>query len=235
MSGDRGTALRAIAGDVASHVKGGSTVGLGSGSTVAGILPELVALLRVRGVEDVAWVPTSLQIQMVAEGLDLKIAPIPRGSIPVVLDGADQVDSQLNLIKGGGGALLREKVLLKATENPMIVADERKFAERLCIGGVRIPVEVAPFARVAVGSALKRIGADVQIRVDQRGYPAYSENGNIFLDALFEPVKDPPTLEAMIRGLPGVVEAGIFTLAPLTVYKIQSQGGFQKLSRTNLL
>lgn len=215
--------------ELAAGIKDGDVVGLGSGSTVARLLPAMVKEMRDRGVEAV-WVPTSLQIQLVALELSLKTAPLTTARVAKVVDGADQVDVKLNMIKGGGGALLKEKVLLSSTRNAAIVADEKKFAQKLCMNDVRVPVEVTPFAREAVVSRLKLAGSrDVRIRLDQRGYPSYSENGNLLMDALFEPLEKPEALEHELVAIPGVVEVGIFVIRPITVYKIRPDGSYSPL------
>jgi len=204
-------------------------VGLGSGSTVARLLPVMVKDMRERGVEAV-WVPTSLQIQLVAMELSLRTVPLTTPNVVKVVDGADQVDGKLNMIKGGGGALLKEKVLLSSTKNAAIVADEKKFAEKLCMNDVRVPIEVTPFARETAASRLKKEGSkDVRIRLDQRGFPAYSENGNLLMDALFAPLERPEQLERDLVAIPGVVEVGIFVIRPITVYKIRPDVGYQAL------
>jgi len=216
--------------ELASGIKDGDIVGLGSGSTVARLLPVMVKDMRSRGVEAV-WVPTSLQIQLVAQELSLRVAPLTSPSVVKVVDGADQVDGKLNLIKGGGGALLKEKVLLSSTKNAAIVADEKKFAEKLCMNDVRVPVEVTPFARETVASRLRKAGSkDAKIRLDQRGYPCHSESGNLLIDALFSPVERPEQLERELKAIPGVVEAGIFVIRPITVYKIKSDGAYEAKS-----
>jgi ribose 5-phosphate isomerase A len=213
--------------DLASGIMDGDSVGLGSGSTVARLLPVMVKDMRSRGVEAV-WVPTSLQIQLVAQELSLRVAPLTSPNVVKVVDGADQVDGKLNLIKGGGGALLREKVLLSSTKNAAIVADEKKFAEKLCMNDVRVPIEVTPFARETVVSRLRAAGSkDSKIRLDQRGYPCYSENGNLLMDALFGPVERAEQLERELKAIPGVVEAGIFVIRPITVYRIRADGGYE--------
>jgi ribose 5-phosphate isomerase A len=213
--------------ELASGIEDGDIVGLGSGSTVARLLPVMVKDMRGRGVEAV-WVPTSLQIQLVAQELSLRVAPLTSPNVAKVVDGADQVDGKLNLIKGGGGALLKEKVLLSSTKNAAIVADEKKFAEKLCMNDVRVPVEVTPFARETVASRLRKAGSkDAKIRLDQRGYPCYSENGNLLMDALFGPVERPEQLERELKAIPGVVEAGIFVIRPITVYKIRPDGAYE--------
>ncbi len=216
--------------DLASGIKDGDVVGLGSGSTVARLLPVMVKGMREKGVEAV-WVPTSLQIQLVAQELSLRVAPLTSPNVVKVVDGADQVDGKLNLIKGGGGALLKEKVLLGNTKNAAIVADEKKFADKLCMNDVRVPIEVAPFARETVTSRLKRAGGkDVKIRLDQRGYPSYSENGNLLMDALFAPLERPEAVERDLKMIPGVVEVGVFVIRPITVYKIKPDGGYEAKS-----
>jgi ribose 5-phosphate isomerase A len=215
--------------ELASGIEDGDVVGLGSGSTVARLLPVMVKDMRERGVEAL-WVPTSLQIQLVATELSLRTGPLTTPNVVKVVDGADQVDGKLNMIKGGGGALLKEKVLLSSTKNAAIVADEKKFAEKLCTNDVRVPVEVTPFARETVASRLKKEGSiDVRIRLDQRGFPAYSENGNLLMDALFAPVERPEKLERDLVAIPGVVEVGIFVIRPITVYKIRPDGGYVAL------
>jgi len=215
--------------ELAAGIKDGDVVGLGSGSTVARLLPVMVKDMRDRGVEPL-WVPTSLQIQLVALELSLRTVPLTTPNVVKVVDGADQVDAKLNLIKGGGGALLKEKVLLSSTKRAAIVADEKKFAEKLCMHDVRVPVEVTPFARETAASRLRKSGSkDIRIRVDQRGYPSYSENGNLLMDALFEPIERPEELERELIAIPGVVEVGIFVIRPITVYKIRPDGGYEAL------
>jgi ribose 5-phosphate isomerase A len=186
--------------------------------------------MREKGVE-ATWVPTSLQIQAVAQELKVRVGPLTSPEIVKVVDGADQVDSRLNLIKGGGGALLKEKVLLGSARDSAIVADEKKFVERLGMGGYRVPVEVSQFARETATAMLKRKGSkDVKIRLDARGYPAYSENGNMLFDALFDPIEDPAKLEVQLKSIPGVMEVGIFVIRPLTVYKISPDGSYKALN-----
>lgn len=215
--------------ELAEGIRDGDTVGLGSGSTVARVLPAMVKAMREKGVE-ATWVPTSLQIQAVAQDLKIRVGPLMSPEIVKVVDGADQVDSKLNLIKGGGGALLKEKILLGSARDSAIVADEKKFVERLGTGDYRVPVEVSQFARETVMATLKKRGSkDVKIRLDARGYPAYSENGNMLFDALFEPIEDPARLEVTLKSIPGVLEVGIFVVRPLTVYKIRPDASYQAM------
>jgi len=189
----------------------------------------LTTKLRERRVST-TWVATSLQIQLVADELGLATLPLPGARIAKVIDGADQVDKKLNLIKGGGGALLKEKILLGNAREAIIVADEKKFAEKLCMGDVRVPVEVVPFARRTVSSRMEELKGDVKVRLDQRGFPVYSENGNVLIDVLFDPIKNPAKLEGEIKATPGVVEVGIFVVRPITVCKILPSGDYEPLS-----
>ncbi len=227
---DKASPSEKLGKELASGIRDGEIVGLGSGSTVARLLPVMVRDMRTRGVEAV-WVPTSLQIQLVAQELSLRVAPLTSPNVVKVVDGADQIDGKLNLIKGGGGALLKEKVLLSSTKNAAIVADEKKFADKLCSNDVRVPIEVTPFARATATSKLMKAGSkDVKIRLDQRGYPCYSENGNLLMDALFPPVERPEQLEQDLKAIPGVVEVGIFVIRPITVYKIRPDGEYETKS-----
>jgi ribose 5-phosphate isomerase A len=215
--------------ELASGIRNGDTVGLGSGSTVARLLPAMAKAMRERGVE-ATWVPTSLQIQAVAQELKLRVGPLTTPDIVKVVDGADQVDSKLNLIKGGGGALLKEKVLLGSAKDSAIVADEKKFVDKLGTGDYRVPIEVSQFARETAMAMLKKRGSkDVKIRLDARGYPAYSENGNMLFDALFAPIEDPARTEVELKSIPGVLEVGIFVIRPITVYKIRPDGAYEAL------
>ena len=226
----KGSPSEKLGKELAAGIRSGDTVGLGSGSTVARLLPSMAKAMREKGVE-ATWVPTSLQIQAVAQELNLRVGPLTSPNIVKVVDGADQVDIKLNLIKGGGGALLKEKVLLGSAKDSAIVADEKKFVEKLGTGDYRVPIEVSQFARETAMAKLKRAGSkDVKIRLDARGYPAYSENGNMLFDALFAPIENPARLEVELKSIPGVLEVGIFVIRPITVYKIRPDGAYEAKS-----
>jgi ribose 5-phosphate isomerase A len=219
--------LRGVAERVASSMKDGTVLGLGSGSTVAGLLEELSPILAKKGVT-VSGVPTSTQIEMVATESGISMVPFT-GSVDLVIDGADQIDRRLNLIKGGGGALLKEKVLMSSAKKVAIVAGEEKFADKLCTGGVKVPVEVAPFARKSVKAKLSQLGGAPEERLITKGYPYFTENGNVILDTSFAPIDEPSALEVRMKNLPGVMEVGIFTIKPITVYKVRESGTFEVL------
>ncbi|MDG6991334.1 MAG: ribose 5-phosphate isomerase A [Nitrososphaerota archaeon] len=220
-------ALRKVAEDLAKQIAPGMTLGLGSGSTVAALLEELSPLALAKA-KSVNGVPTSTQIEMVATRCGINLVPF-RGKVDLAIDGADQVDEGLNLIKGGGGALLKEKVVMGSAKDTAIVASENKFVKKLCDNGVRVPVEVFPVARESAKVRLSMLGGVPEERLMPKGYPYFTENGNIILDTLFEPVENPRDLEMKVKSTPGVAEVGIFTFKPVTVYKLGTEGSFEVL------
>ena len=221
--------LKGAAKDIAKRITPGTTLGLGSGSTVAVLLEELSPLVLAK-TKSLNGVATSTQIELIASRCGINLVPF-RGSVDLVLDGADQVDGRLNLIKGGGGALLREKVVMGSARSIAIVAAENKFVKRLCENGVRVPVEVLPMARESAKTQLSLLGGVPEERLLPKGFPYFTENGNIILDTLFEPVNDPRELEMKVRSTPGVAEVGIFTIKPITVYRLSGDGTFERLEK----
>ncbi len=217
-------ALKGVAKELSKEVSKGAVLGLGSGSTLAVLLEELVPLVLAKS-GSIQGVPTSAQIEMVASRNGIKLVPFS-GSVDIDIDGADQVDDRLNLIKGGGGALLREKVVMGAAKKVAVVASENKFASRLCERGVKVPIEVLPMARESAKVKISMLGGLPEERLLPKGYPYFTENGNVILDTMFEPLDDPQKTEARLRGIPGVAEVGIFTFKPITVYCLLEDGGF---------
>jgi ribose 5-phosphate isomerase A len=224
-------ALKGVAKELAKSVGPGTVLGLGSGSTVGALLEELSPLVIAKA-KGISGVPTSTQIELVASRCGINLVPF-RGSVDLVIDGADQVDEGLNLIKGGGGALLREKVVMGSAKSVAVVAAENKFVKRLCENGVRVPVEVFPMARESAKVKLSMLGGVPDERLMPKGYPFFTENGNIILDTMFEPVDDPRELETKVRSTPGVAEVGIFTFKPITVYRLGTDGNFEVLKSQN--
>ena len=219
--------LKGVAKELAKSIGSGTVLGLGSGSTVATLLEELAPLAFAKS-KSIAGVPTSTQIELVASRCGIDLLPF-RGSVDLVIDGADQVDAGLNLVKGGGGALLREKVVMGSAKSIAVVAAENKFATRLCENGVKVPVEVYPMARESAKVKLSMLGGVPEERLMPKGYPYFTENGNLILDTMFEPVDDPRALEMKVRATPGVAEVGVFTFKPITVYKLKADGKFEVL------
>ena len=172
----------------------------------------------------VVFVTTSIQIKIEAEKVGLKIVDESSfADIDVVFDGADQIDSDFNMIKGGGGALLREKVLISAANKVVILADVTKFVKRLT---QPIPIEIHKFARSLVMKRLKEVGGSPKLRTMEKGYPSVTENGNIVLDTSFSSLGNPRGKEIELKSIPGVLEVGLFTRANI-YYKAKNDGSFE--------
>jgi ribose 5-phosphate isomerase A len=230
LSDERAAAIGKIGAVIAGGIRSGSLLGLGSGTTMAALLPSISKELKKKKVR-VRWVPTSLQIALVADALKEETTLIDKPAIDLAIDGADQVDADFNLIKGGGGALFREKVLIRNARRTVIVVDEKKLATKLCTGEVRVPVEAHPFARVPVVEGLRLIGGEPRLRLGERGFPFYTENGNLIFDTLFRPITRPETLDGEIKSISGVIESGIFTPRPIEVFVVKGDGTYETLRK----
>jgi ribose 5-phosphate isomerase A len=210
--------------DAARLAEGARIIGLGSGSTAAKIVKELAGLKD----EKMEFVPTSIQIKLEAEKNNLTIADENRiPDIDIVFDGADQIDEAFNMIKGGGGALLREKILISSAKRVVILADESKFVKQL---SWPVPVEVHPMARSSASRKLAAAGGKPSLRTLDKGYPFITENGNLILDTHFDSIRDPRAKEMELRSIPGVMEVGLFTRKADFYFKARNDGTFQKIT-----
>ena len=217
-------AISALSTDALRFVKNGYIIGLGSGRAATAFVKSLSKLISEKNIS-VRGVPTSLQIKMIAEQGGIHLIEADQvEKIDVVFDGADQIDQQKNLIKGGGGALLRENILINAAKKVVIMADKSKFVKYF---NRAVPVEVHPLARNVVTKSIHKLGGKPKIRTVERGYPFITENGNIILDCNFGIIKNPTILAKNIKLLPGVMEVGIFTKKPDVIYKAKTNGKFE--------
>ncbi|MXX27515.1 MAG: ribose-5-phosphate isomerase RpiA [Caldilineaceae bacterium SB0668_bin_21] len=213
-----------------AHIESGMVVGLGAGSTALKALECIAERLAVGRLTEILGVPSSEQVAEDARRLAIPLTTLdchPR--IDLTIDGADEVDPQLRVIKGGGGALLREKIVAQASEREMIIVDERKLSARL---GEKwaLPVEVLAFGLRAHVEYIERLGAAVQVRTVPDGSQFRTDSGNLILDCQFGPMEDPECIAGALERRAGIVEHGLF-LDLVTDLVVASPAGTQHLTR----
>jgi ribose 5-phosphate isomerase A len=190
-----------------AYVSDGQIVGLGSGSTASRAIRALGE--KVRAGLNIRGIPTSRRSHEMALELGIPLTTLDEvQQIDVTIDGADEFDPQLNLIKGGGGAFLREKVVASATRRLVIVTDSSKQVPVL--GTFPLPVEVIRFAQALVAKRIADLGAVATLRRDSQGNPYVTDEGHHILDCRFGRIQDPPALARTLSDMPGVVEHGLF-------------------------
>lgn len=209
-------------------IRNSDVLGLGSGSAVARFARALGERVKNEGLK-ISIVPSSMQSWLLAKenGLTLSTdsAHCP-ASVDVVVDGADQISlSTRSMIKGGGGALLKEKILISSSKKCYIIADESKYVDRLTRS---VPVETTQFSVLPVEQMIrKQLGGEPILRRLDKGYPFYTESGNVILDCKFElGISDPAALEAKVKTIPGVLEVGIFNSNVNKFYRANQDGTF---------
>src|SRR5207248_2355206 len=207
----------------AQEVQDGMVLGLGTGSTVYYFIQEVGRMvhegLRITGV------PTSIRTAELATQLAIPLTTLddhPR--LDLAVDGADEVDDALNLVKGAGGALLREKIIAASAARFLVVVDDSKVVHQL---GERypLPVEVVPFGVMPATRALEGLGAQVTLRRGADGQTWVSDNGNYILDCHFGPIADPVALQQQLLAIPAVIDSGLFIGMTDTVFIGQAEGG----------
>lgn len=192
------------------YVQNGMVVGLGTGSTADYFLLALGRAIRENRLRDIIGVPTSEQSARRARELGIPLVAMKDHPHPdVAVDGADEVDPQLNLIKGLGGALLREKIVEQNSRLLIVVADSSKSVPAL---GTKcpLPVEVAPFAHETHVEFFQDLGAVPQLRTNADGSPFVTDNGNFIYHCRFSRIEDPAALQAALKSRAGIVESGLF-------------------------
>lgn len=227
--GKQKAALEAV-----KYVKNGDVVGLGSGSTVAFAIEALGERVKREGL-CVLGVPTSYQAFLLAVNCGVQITSLDEHPlIDVTIDGADQLTAGLDLIKGMGAALLREKIVAAASRKNIIIADESKKVGRLGVGGQGVPVEVLPFAVSLVVRKIADLGGRAVVREGKGKLgPVITDNGNVLVDAFFGEIVDPAKLAVDLKLIPGVVECGLF-VGLTDVAFVGSVGGVEKLEKVRV-
>jgi ribose 5-phosphate isomerase A len=201
-------------------------IGLGSGKALAALV-RLMSNLSDK--QSRRFIASSLQIRLEAEQSDLNIIDENQVmNIQVLFDGADQIDSEYHMIKGGGGALFKEKILFEAAQKLVIVAESAKYVNKL---DRAVPIEVHPFARALFVRKLIDLEAkvvDCKLRKLDNGFPFFTENGNIIFDVSFESITSIKRMNTEIKSIPGVVEVGLFARPNnVSYYKIHPDASFE--------
>jgi ribose 5-phosphate isomerase A len=213
-------------------IESGMVVGLGHGSTAAYALHRIADLIQLGELSDLTGVPCSLEVKSEAQRLQIPLTTLEdQPVIDLTIDGADEIDPDLNLIKGGGGALLREKIVAQASRREIIIADESKLSPSL--GTLwPVPVEVIPFGWQSQAQFIESLGADVVLRQTDGKTPFRTDHNNLVLDCHFGPIADPIGLARQLQERAGIVEHGLF-LGLATDVIVASAEGIRHLTRKN--
>lgn len=201
----RRAAVRAV-----DYVRSSTTIGLGTGSTMRYALEEIGRRLSAGLLHAVTGVPTSNQTAALAARCGIPTLGLQRGLVlALAIDGADEIDPALNLVKGRGGALLREKIVATAAVELVIVADESKLVDTLGTKAA-IPIEVIPFALPLVLDRVSALSGRAEERLDSDARPFRTDEGNAIIDYASGPIRDPAALDRALLAMPGVVDHGLF-------------------------
>jgi ribose 5-phosphate isomerase A len=216
------------AGKAVEFVENGMVLGLGTGSTVRRLIEILADRMKIEKL-DVVGIPTSLETERLAKELGIPLTDLethPR--IDLTIDGADEVDPSFNLIKGRGGALLREKIVAINSVKEIIIVDYQKMVQKL---GTKspLPVEVLQFGWSSSLKKLQELGCHAELRKEQNAI-VKSDNGNYIIDCKFKVIDDPRGLETKINNIPGVIENGLF-IGLTTEVIVASSTGVEVLFR----
>ena len=218
---------RQVGAEAALLVEDGMVVGLGTGSTAECVIDSLAERVR-EGLRFVG-IPTSKRSEAQARGLGIPVAGFANHpEIDLTIDGADEIERRtLNLVKGLGGALLREKIVAAASRRMVVVADDSKLVDRLAAHSP-VPVEVSSFGWESAARQLGLLGATPTPRRDRGGTLFVTDGGNMILDCAFAPLADPAGTEAAIRAIVGVLECGLF-INRASLALVAGAGGVQRL------
>ncbi len=197
--------------EAVKQVTDGSVIGLGSGSTTAYAIEEIGRRIEREEISVLA-VPSSYQALTLAVNHQIPLTTLAEHpTIDLTIDGADQIDNELNLIKGMGGALTREKIVASASKRLIIIADSRKKVNIIGENNQPVPVEVLPFAAPVLAPRIIEIGGTPKTRESlEKVGPVITDNCNWIIDVIFGPIREPAELEHKLKSIPGVIETGLF-------------------------
>ncbi len=215
---------------VDNFVKSDMLIGLGEGSTAIFALQHLADLLKKKRLYNIKGIASSINIENKAKEHNIPLLPISEVlSIDITIDGADEVDPELNLIKGGGGALLREKEIAHKSKREIIVVDDSKLSKKL---GTKwaVPIEIIPSSQESLTEYLSTLGAEPVLRKTISGEIYYTEHGNLIFDANFGPIDDLSSLSLSLSNRTGIVEHGLF-LNLATDLIVGSEKGIEHITK----
>jgi ribose 5-phosphate isomerase A len=224
--------LKRLAGvHAADQVESGMVVGLGHGSTAIHAVRRIAERLQSGDLRDILGIPCSAQVETDARALGIPLTTLEEHPIiNLTIDGADEVDPHLELIKGGGGALTREKIVAQASQQEIIIVDHSKLVPALGTGWA-IPIEVIPFGYGSQQAFLEGVGAAVNVRQRPDGTSFITDQGNLILDARFGPLPDPAALASILKARTGIVEHGLF-IGLATQVIVADTSGIRVMKRT---
>jgi len=224
--------LKMEAGQAAvDFIESSMVLGLGTGSTTRYALEEIGRRIKSGRLKDIVGIPSSVQTEKIAGELGISLTTFDEfQEIDLTIDGADEVDPELNLIKGGGGALLREKILAQASRGNIMIVDESKLSPRL---GTHcpVPIEVIPFAWKLVEKFLFSLGGEAKLRMKDDRNPYTTDQNNYILDTKFGPISDLEGLASNLSKKAGIVEYGLF-LGTASEIIVASENGIRFLRRS---
>ncbi len=214
-------------------IQSGMVVGLGHGSTAIWATRRIADLLQSGQLRHILGIPCSKQIEAEAHSLAIPLTTLEQNPvIDITIDGADEVAPNFDVIKGGGGALLREKIVAQASKREIIIVDESKLSPKLGIK-LAVPVEVIPFGIGSQQQYLESLGARVKIRAKPDGTTFYTDQGNVILDCDFGAINDPASLAVQMKQRTGIVEHGLFIQLATDVIVASATGTRQLEMTTN--
>ncbi|HEX2907965.1 MAG TPA: ribose-5-phosphate isomerase RpiA [Phototrophicaceae bacterium] len=215
----------------AQFIEPGMVVGLGAGSTAILAVRHIGHLLKTGALRDIVGIPCSTVTEAEARAVNIPLSTLEdHPVIDLTIDGADEVDPQLELIKGGGGALTREKIVAQATRREIIIVDETKLVPALGTTWA-VPVEVVPFGYRSQWVFLEMLGAQVKLRQGAPGQPYLTDQGNYILDCNFGRIANPTQLAEQLKQRTGIVEHGLFIGLAMDVI-VASDNGIRHLTRS---